>query len=147
MEKRDIYADIDGTIANAVHRQHYVRTKPKNWKLFNETMKHDTPHHDIIWLIRILKATGNRIILCTGRTEEYRELTVDWLQTFDVPYDALYMRANGDYRDDSVVKIELVDAMRNDGFDPTIALDDRNRVVDALRAIGMRVLQVAPGDF
>jgi uncharacterized HAD superfamily protein len=147
MTNRDIYLDLDGTIANASWRQHYVRTKPKNWKLFNESMKDDPPYPDIIWLVKTLKAAGNRIIICTGRTEDFRDVTVEWLKRHDVPYDALYMRPAGDYRDDSIVKLELVQWMRDDGFDPTIALDDRNRVVDALRAIGIRVLQVQPGDF
>ena len=44
-------------------------------------------------------------------------------------------------------QIELVEAMRQDGYDPIMALDDRNRVVNALRDFGLRVLQVAPGDF
>jgi hypothetical protein len=57
------------------------------------------------------------------------------------------MRKKGDYRDDAVVKIELLQQIRADGFNPLIAFDDRNRVVDAWRANGIICAQVAPGDF
>jgi len=64
-----------------------------------------------------------------------------------VPYDALYMRAHKDGRRDSVVKVELFDAHVRDAYDVTCVLDDRDQVVEAWRALGLTVLQVAEGDF
>jgi hypothetical protein len=46
-----------------------------------------------------------------------------------------------------VIKGEILDQMLVDGYTPTIAVDDRNQVVDMWRARGLRCLQVAPGDF
>jgi len=146
-ESRDIYVDIDGTLANAEHRLHYLQVKPKNWKQFFAEQINDTPYDDIVWLVRLLYENGNRIIICTGRPSEWRSVCEEWLIKHNIPYDALYMRSQGDFRDDSIVKIELVEQMRSEGFDPTIAFDDRDRVVEALRSIGMRVLQVRKGDF
>jgi hypothetical protein len=57
------------------------------------------------------------------------------------------MRPKGDYRDDGVIKFELLQKIREDGFNPTIAFDDRNRVVDMWRTNGIICAQVAPGDF
>jgi hypothetical protein len=37
--------------------------------------------------------------------------------------------------------------MRKDGFNPVMAVDDRQQVVDMFRAEGLRVLQVDVGDF
>jgi len=34
-----------------------------------------------------------------------------------------------------------------DGYLPTMAVDDRNQVVNMFRSRGLRVLQVAPGNF
>ena len=57
------------------------------------------------------------------------------------------MRAAADFRDDSVIKLELLAQMRADGFDPVLAFDDRDRVVAAWRSAGIRCLQVADGAF
>jgi hypothetical protein len=41
----------------------------------------------------------------------------------------------------------LLDQIRSDYGDPWLWFDDRNQVVDAIRACGVRVLQVAEGNF
>lgn len=144
----DIYCDIDGTVANAEHRIHFVKgTGKKDWKKFFEELKNDTPITEIVYVINLLYGQGNRIIMCSGRPEDHREATEQWLANVPVYHDALYMRPAGDYRSDDIVKIELLQKIRADGYDPVIAFDDRQRVVDALRANGVRVLQVAAGDF
>ena len=148
---KTIIFDIDGTIANCEHRQPFVRFKPKNWNAFNKAMKYDTPHHDIIWLLKTLKNGGNKIIICTGRTEDYRKETQDWIDNvagLKGYYEKIYMREEKDYRDDGIVKIEMLKKIKEDGFDdPTMVFDDRDRVVKAWREAGLRCFQVAPGDF
>ena len=57
------------------------------------------------------------------------------------------MRPSGDNRNDSIVKSEMVDKHVSNVYNVIAHFDDRNRVVDALRAKGMKVLQVEPGDF
>jgi hypothetical protein len=57
------------------------------------------------------------------------------------------MRAEKDYRKDSIVKVELLEQIRKDFANPWLWVDDRQQVVDAIRGEGIRVLQVAPGDF
>ena len=58
-----------------------------------------------------------------------------------------YMRSDTDYRQDYVVKQGMLDKMRKDGFNPTMAVDDRQQVVDMWRDNGLTVLQVDDGDF
>jgi hypothetical protein len=145
-----IVSDVDGTVANITHRRHWVASKPKNWKAFNSTMHLDTPYEDIVWLIENLRASSNfntRLIFCSGRGEESRKVTEDFLNEHFGSFDALYMRAEKDYRQDSIVKVELLEQIRKDYGEPYVWLDDRQQVVDAIRAQGVRVLQVAPGDF
>ena len=57
------------------------------------------------------------------------------------------MRAEGDRRQDDLVKSDLLDKIRIDGFDPVIAFDDRDKVVKMWRERGLRCLQVDRGDF
>jgi len=57
------------------------------------------------------------------------------------------MRASGDNRKDSIVKVELLHDIQRDWAWPWLWIDDRDQVVKAIREQGVRVLQVAPGDF
>lgn len=148
--KMTVIFDIDGTLANCEHRVHWVRTRPSNWAAFNRAMHWDTPNTDIVWLLKSLHAAGATILIASGRGEENREVTETWLR--DVAgiaglYDKLYMRAAGDSRSDVIVKSQILDQMRQDGYTPTMAVDDRASVVAGWRARGLRCLQVAPGDF
>lgn len=142
--------DIDGTLANCEHRLHWVRSKPKNWPAFNRAMKDDTPYWDIVWMLRGWYGDGLTILIASGRNEDDRAVTEMWLNEvakISGMYEKLYMRASKDYRSDDIVKSEILDQMRADGYNPTMAIDDRQQVVDMWRRRGLRCLQVAPGDF
>jgi hypothetical protein len=142
-----IVFDVDGTLAHMEHRRHWVATKPKNWPAFNAGMSRDTTHDDIVWLAQLFAAQGHTIIICSGRGEETRAVTEKWLTDNGVEFTQLYMRGLKDYRQDSIVKVELLALIREQHGEPWLWFDDRTQVVDAIRAEGVRVLQVAPGDF
>lgn len=142
--------DIDGTLANIEHRRHWVQNKPKNWKAFSSSMHLDTPYTDIVWMLRRFHESNVTILIASGRSEDDRAVTVNWLDNvagLKGVYSRLYMRASRDYRSDDIVKSEILDQMVLDGYNPTIAVDDRQQVVDMWRSRGLRVLQVAPGNF
>jgi hypothetical protein len=113
-------------------------------------MTRDTAHEDIVWMLRTFHAAGCTILIASGRGEEDRETTETWLRDvvgIDSLYSKLYMRPAKDYRSDDIIKSEILDQMHEDGYNPTIAVDDRQQVVDMFRSRGLRVLQVAPGNF
>jgi hypothetical protein len=147
MTKVIVVFDIDGTLANIEHRRSFVATKPKNWKAFTAGIPNDTPHQDIVDLANLFMDNGSYIILCSGRGEESREVTEQQMDNFSVTYHQLYMRPAKDHRPDDIIKVELLQQIRKDWGNPTYWFDDRTRVVNAIRAEGVRVLQVAPGDF
>jgi len=142
-----IVFDIDGTIANVDHRRHWVATKPKNWAAWNAGMANDTVHEDIVEMMDLFADKDYQIVLCSGRGDDTRAVTEKWLADNDIPYKALFMRRAGDYRKDSIVKVELLQQIRQWHGDPFIWFDDRTQVVDAIRDAGVRVCQVAPGNF
>jgi acid phosphatase class B len=141
-----IVCDIDGTIANIAHRVQYLESKPKNWKQFNAGMAEDTVYADIQWMVTALSRYSD-LVFCTGRSEEQRAVTEQWLADNKFTYEGLFMRSAGDYRQDSIVKVELLQQIREKHGEPFLWIDDRQQVVDAVRAEGVRVIQVAPGDF
>lgn len=137
--------DIDGTLADVSERLHHVQKKPKDWDAFFEGMAQDKAIHAIVRLCDVIYASGIKIVLCTGRSEEHRKETVDWLAREGVDYHELLMRPDGDRRSDVVVKRELLA-----GIDKTKVLfvvEDRSRVVEMWRSEGLVCLQCAPGEF
>lgn len=150
--------DIDGTLANLDHRLHWVNGDgPKNWNKFFEEMGKDTPIKPIVRLAMALQgkwADGTPVaglldadvICCSGRPENYREVTERWLKDNGVYPSALYMRPANDTRPDNVVKEELLHKILEDGWEPILVVDDRQSVVDMWRENGLTVLQCAPDD-
>lgn len=139
--------DMDGTLADCSHRRHHVASTPKNWAAFNAGAHLDTPNVPIVTLAKLFAASGYAIVICTGREADREDVTRAWMAEHGVPCDWLYMRQTKDYRADDVVKAELLEAIRADGFDPLLVVDDRDRVVAMWRAAGLTCLQCAPGDF
>ena len=139
--------DLDGTLSDSAHRQHFMTGKKKDWMAFYEALVDDEPNWDILWIVENWALQNVPILLATGRPEEYRLITCQWLEKYHVPFRQLYMRKTKDYRSDDIVKLELLEQMRADGYNPNIALDDRDRVVRAWRSVGIRCLQVADGAF
>lgn len=133
-----ILVDIDGTIAhNNGHRSFY------DWQAVGK----DDPIPEVIEIVRWAYQAGVKIVVMSGRDGECEEVTRDWLlEHLQVPHE-LYMRAVGDQRKDNIVKRELFDAHVRNRFNVQFVLDDRNQVVEMWRSLGLRCLQVAPGDF
>lgn len=87
-------------------------------------------------------------VLLTGRGEEHRAATEEWLYRHGVAYDELHMRKAGDGRRDDVVKAEMVNEhIIAKGREIVAHFDDRDRVVCMFRARGVPTFQVADGDF
>ena len=57
----------------------------------------------------------------------------------DIP---MYMRSDKDFRKDTIVKSEMLDKMRVDGFDPVLVFDDRPSVIAMWHDRGLKVMDV-----
>jgi phosphoglycolate phosphatase-like HAD superfamily hydrolase len=137
--------DIDGTLADVSERIHHVKKKPKNWNAFFQGMAQDKAIHSMVRLCNLLYASGVQIILCSGRSEEHRQQTVDWLTQQGVNYHDLLLRKDNDRRQDSVVKREMLAEI--DKSKILFVVEDRSRVVEMWRSEGLVCLQCAPGEF
>lgn len=129
--------DIDRTIAIKGDRDIYDGSKAHL----------DTENVDVTEVIRSLNKNGAVIIYMSGRSEEHREVTQQWLKAKHMPAGELHMRAAGDHRQDSIVKHELFNEHVRHQYWVVGAFDDRNQVVEMWREIGLTVFQVAEGNF
>ena len=101
-----VLCDIDGTIANNDHRQHFLQGK-KDWDGFFSELINDEPIFKIINKIKAHHLSGKEIIFLTGRPEKYRYSTSLWLkENFKFEF-RLLMRKNNDYRNKLLIKNEI----------------------------------------
>ena len=133
-----VMCDIDGTLALMGDRGPYDFERCGEDRI-NRPVRHALLMHRLF--------AGDRIVLLSGRQEEYRSQTEAWLAEHEVPYDELHMRPAGDRRRDDIVKAELFDAHVRDRFQVRVSLDDRDRVVQLWRRMGLPTWQVNYGDF
>lgn len=153
-----IICDLDGTLCNVEHRRHHVRPpegQKKNWPAFFDGIKDDTVNK---WCLEILQKFSTfctedavwkeqRIVFCSGRDDNQRKVTVDWLNQYcSFKYD-LFMRNRHDSRQDSIVKEIILDFEILTRFVPYFMIDDRTQVVEMWRRRGFTCLQCDKGDF
>jgi predicted kinase len=138
-----IIVDIDGTLAHMNGRSPYDYTQV-------HTDVVDPVVADIVRRYRtvdIMEDNPLYVIIVSGREDSCKPETEKWLQDNHIPYDELHMRKSDDDRDDRIVKKEIFDAWINNRYNVKFVLDDRNRVVEMWRSLGLKVLQVGEGDF
>lgn len=130
-----IIVDIDGTLAHKGDRS------PYDWGRVGE----DTVDDVVRYVVQTY--TRGNVILVSGRDEVCRPETEKWLKDNSIPYDALYMRPKDDSRKDTIIKHEIFKNHIEDDVAVDFVLDDRNQVIEMWRSLGLKVLQVADGDF
>ncbi|RFS14646.1 AAA family ATPase [Emticicia sp. C21] len=133
-----ILCDLDGTLAILHARSPYDA----------ERCETDLLNKPIADIVQTYHKLGTKVIFMSGREEKARKQTINWLECNNITYDALYMRATGDSRKDSIVKKELYEKYVKGKYYVRFVLDDRNQVVDLWRLdLGLPCLQVNYGDF
>lgn len=175
-----VICDLDGTLCNVEHRRHFVRppkdnamnegsfdpntmtlsVKPfkKNWPAFFAGIPNDTVNVACEALLRAMAWSGHEIVYCSGRGDNERKATVEWLQTHDLDsFNAeqtrlsskapLYMRNRHDPRRDDIVKEIILDFEILPRYTPIFMVDDRDQVVAMWRRRGFTCLQIDYGDF
>ena len=146
-----IICDIDGTIADCDHRRHYITTKPKDHDAFYAGVRDDAPIGNVIRVLLSLLELHNppSLIFVSGRPERTRKDTEWWLaKHLDLHPDSyeMFMRKDRDYRQDYLVKQDILDK-HIDKSKVWVVLDDRDQVVQMWRRNGLTCLQVADGNF
>jgi predicted secreted acid phosphatase len=145
MAEEIVIFDIDGTLADVSERVHHLNNKPKDWDAFFEGIPQDKAIHSMVRLCNILYHAGIKILLCSGRSEQYRRETVEWLARQGVKYHELLLRRAKDKRTDSAVKREILAGL--DRSKILFVVEDRRGVVEMWRSEGLVCLQCAPGEF
>jgi len=145
-----IIVDIDGTLAHMNGRSPYDYSQVHT----------DVVDENVAQLVRkyaqrdiMFETPDTYIIIVSGRDDTCKDETLKWLADNNIPFDEFYMRDHtlvdekGNKLDDTVIKKNIYEDMIKPRFNVRFVLDDRDRVVKMWRKAGLKVLQVAEGDF
>ena len=173
--KNTVIFDLDGTLA-IIDKRRIKAGSPSgktpspnkmDWDVFfdpDNVLKLDDPNPPVIKLAQMFKADGFKVVIFSGRNDRGFFATKDWLKKHNVPFDLLVLRpdkfknqswpiADGNpatpdmrFMPDDILKKKMLDTFVdiNDVF---VVVDDRQKVVDMWRNLGLNTWQVAPGDF
>lgn len=135
-KRRCVIVDIDGTLAhNLSSRNIYDLSR----------IKDDTPDPFITCLVDSIFETYSYyvdIIIVSGREDVSRKITEEWLENNTIPYTKMYMRKEGDRRDDTIVKEEIFHEFIEPNYAVLGVFDDRPKVCRMWRKLGLNVAQM-----
>ena len=144
--RKTVIFDIDGTLADVRHREHFVQGEEKDFDSFFAAMDKDLVNYPIADLFYRHIQYEDQIILCSGRPDTYRDVTQKWLKEELMSYLAktympeklhcdipnLLMRPSEKlYTPDWIIKQEILDGILKhvDKSNIMYAVDDRAQVV------------------
>ena len=153
MNKTVIF-DLDGTLADITLRRTLAidSTDGKmDWDVFFDpkNISLDQPNTPVITMAQLLHSQGYKIVILSGRSARTQDVTIDWLNQHNVPFDDIHMRPTdkkSHFLPDNVLKQNWLFTVLKDD-DIFAVFDDRQQVVDMWRNNGLTVFQVADGDF
>lgn len=139
-----IIVDIDGTLAHRTDRSPYDYTR----------VGEDHLDSTIANLVFDWVGTNvfRHVLIVTGRDHTCSDDTAEWLFRHAVDHDGLFMRPaeavdRGNKLPDWIIKLNIFNEYIRHQYNVQFVLDDRNQVVEMWRALGLKCLQVEPGDF
>ena len=99
-------------------------------------------------MAQLFAEQGFKIVIFSGRSDKTATATVSWLSQNKVPFNKLVMRPHKtmNFIPDEVLKKNMLDK-HVDITDVFLVVDDRQKVVDMWRGLGLTVFQVAEGNF
>jgi len=135
-----ILCDIDGTIAlrgdRAPHDHQWAMEDAVNWP--------------VVFAVDAIANTYKwKIVVISARAEKFRQITEYWLWVHKIFPDRamLLMRGDEDNRPDPIVKRELYEQYIVTEHYVAMIFDDRARVVEMWRSLGLHCFQVAEGNY
>lgn len=136
-----LICDLDGTFALIGYRSPYDASTCDIV---------DRPNLPVVETVNFYYSMGlgYKIIFCSGREDKDEAPTRRFIEKhFMGSQYELFMRKTGDHRGDDIVNEEIFNEKIKNNYYILFCLDDRNKVVNKYREMGLTVFQVAPGDF
>lgn len=138
--------DMDGVLADAAGRQHLLERPWRNWDAFFEACGDDPLIEDTAHLLHALHPELS-VVLLTARPIRVQPQTLGWLARFDLRWEVLIMRDEGDHGSSRRYKQHTIGELRERGFDLRLAFEDDIRNVEMFRAEGVPCVYIHSGYY
>lgn len=141
--RKTVIFDLDGTLCDITHRMHFIENGNKDWDGFYKACWMDAPKLPIIEINNMCFDANHNIIISSGRSENVRNETIQWLKEHHVYYDDLMMRPNACFVPDQALKKAWLDQGKMGPIENILfVVEDRDRMVKMWRDQGLTCLQV-----
>ncbi|GHH53147.1 phosphatase domain-containing protein [Streptomyces candidus] len=131
--------DLDGTLADSAHRQHFLERRPRDWNAFFAAATQDPPLAEGVALA-LRRAQDCEVVYLTGRPEKCRPDTLGWLSAQGLPEGRVWMRRDNDRRPARVTKLEILRGLARDR-EIRVLVDDDALVCEAAERAGFAVVR------
>ena len=132
-----IICDIDGTLSDSTNRRIFDDSKVHEDKVIEPVAdvlrtysNNNSKHWDV------------KIFIMSGRQDSCKDATVNWLSTHGIPFDDIFMRKTGDFRDDTIIKKGLYEGHIKGKYRVLFVVDDRPKVCRMWIDEGLFVMNV-----
>lgn len=136
-----VICDLDGTLANIDHRLNLIYRKAPKWDEFHTKCSEDSVN---IWcknLIEVLFFYGYEVHIVSARPAFVYGATQTWLYNNAIPFTALHLLGDGGTPDEKLKREWFKKQEGNFVKRVSFVLEDRQRVVDMWRDLGLICLQ------
>ncbi|CAN1559255.1 hypothetical protein MCEMIE22_02581 [Mycobacteriaceae bacterium] len=132
-----VIVDVDDTLCDVSDIRH-LYAEPDDFRSFTVASRHCPPRQEVLdWCHTHFHEGGYALLVVTGRSDEFRDITADWLdEHLEVPYTGLWMRPKGHYGSNGSVKREIHAELAT-SFDIRAAIDDDPLIVEMWTSIGI----------
>ena len=152
MEKIIIF-DLDGVLANIEHRKHFIKNKPKNFRLFNEECNKDLPIYENLNLFNKYLKYGYECRIWSGRSNGVRQKTIDWLSLYlnltkEEINKILLLRPTSVFISSDQLKLAYYNKCSQEVKDNIeLAIDDDPKNIKMYKNIGIKTMFIDNGEF
>lgn len=143
-----VIIDMDGTLCDVSSIRYFVNPDHpdfpgfKDWESFHGGAIDCPPNEEALTEYRRAKDEGLAILIVTARMEQWALPTLLWLSENDIEHDALFMRVQNDYRKDYVIKREILEEIKEQGYEPVRAVDDNPAVIELWEEEGIETVKI-----
>ncbi len=129
--------DIDGTLAHMQNRGPFDLDK----------VDRDAVNAIVAEQVEFHRSAGRKILIVSGRESYSKALTIEWLDFYGIKFDEIFMRPDGDYRKDTIIKREIYKNNIEGKYNVLCVYDDRLQVLDMWYSEGVFTFNVNQGNI
>ncbi len=135
-----ILCDIDNTIRSSAWRDDMI-TNGDSWDDYHVAGFMDQPVQEMLALLRTFRWAGYKTIALTAIPEKWRQITIQWLIKYQIPFDEILMRPDDNYLPAAELKLFLAKNRIPFLMEVAFMIDDRDDVCEAFQKAGVTAFQ------